>query len=204
MAEYIEQKPAEETLEVIADFICGDNEEKFPVYRSSFYLTKFFKNIGINVEHDGSTRKKWVLEVLESLSINEIEEVILRLVDIKEYKGDIKKLKQATKAMNEILFIEDLKLVFQGKIPSIVKINSHDNPLISNKEKEQAQIDNQGGIFANNLENNGYIISDSDNKLKKSEEATLSWPEKWWAKYLLFPIFVLVISALIIWYLGIN
>jgi hypothetical protein len=185
MAEYIEQKPAEETLEVIADFICGDNEEKFPVYRSSFYLTKFFKNIGINVEHDGSTRKKWVLEVLESLSINEIEEVILRLVDIKEYK-------------------EDLKLVFQGKIPSIVKINSHDNPLISNKEKEQAQIDNQGGIFANNLENNGYIISDSDNKLKKSEEATLSWPEKWWAKYLLFPIFVLVISALIIWYLGIN
>jgi hypothetical protein len=56
------------TKERIAEFICGDDATKFPVYRSSSYLTKFFKDIGINKTHDGSTRKWWTLNVINELN----------------------------------------------------------------------------------------------------------------------------------------
>src|SRR6476620_12652992 len=52
------------TLVQIADMICGNfkTEESFFHYRSSSYLTEFFRDCDTDYEHDGSTRNYWVAE----------------------------------------------------------------------------------------------------------------------------------------------
>ena len=62
------------TLSNLAEMICGSvgggtgyQWENF-CYRSSTYLTEFFTNCDLDYVHDGSTRKWWVLEVLEELN----------------------------------------------------------------------------------------------------------------------------------------
>ncbi len=102
------------TLDSLADFICGDDINRFPVYRSSSYLTRFFQNNGINATHDGSTRKWWTLDVLKQLKPNDIEKIILRLTDLKEYKGDKEKLKLSVITMNDILLMDNLAVGFIG------------------------------------------------------------------------------------------
>lgn len=71
-------KLSNRTLVDLAEMICGSSgdssfggagfeREHFP-YRSSSYLTEFFENCDMDYCHDGSTRKYWVLEVLEKIS----------------------------------------------------------------------------------------------------------------------------------------
>jgi hypothetical protein len=57
------------TIDILALMICGDAPYSpvFP-YRSSSYLTQFFRGIDQNYVHDGSTRKWWVSGVLEELN----------------------------------------------------------------------------------------------------------------------------------------
>lgn len=105
------------TLDSLADFICGDHATRYPVYRSSSYLTRFFQNIGINANHDGSTRKWWTLEILKQLQPPNIEKIILRLTDLREYRGDKNLLKVAIKSMNEILLMDNLAVGFSGVQP---------------------------------------------------------------------------------------
>lgn len=134
MADFLNNKPDPAVIESIADFICGDDSEKYPEYRSSYYLTKFFQDIKINVQHDGSTRRIWVAQVLENLSLDEVEKVILRLLDLREYKGDKEKLKMAAKAMQAILFMENLKFVFNGKDPIITPLDKNSSPIIDDHD----------------------------------------------------------------------
>ena len=55
-------------IDQLALMICGDSPyTNFP-YRSSSYLTSFFRGIDLDYCHDGSTRKWWVTEVLEELN----------------------------------------------------------------------------------------------------------------------------------------
>ena len=55
-------------MDGLALMICGDRPyTNFP-YRSSSYLTTFFRGIDLDYRHDGSTRKWWVTEVLEELN----------------------------------------------------------------------------------------------------------------------------------------
>jgi hypothetical protein len=107
------------TLEALADFVCGDEAERFPVYRSSMYLTRFFKAVGIPAVHDGSTRKWWVLDVLTGLSPADAETVILRLVDLREYRGDEAQLGLAVRSMRAILAMENLTVGFDGATPEL-------------------------------------------------------------------------------------
>ena len=116
---HLGQRPDPGTLEALAEFICGDDETRFPVYRSSSYLTRFFRGIVINATHDGSTRKWWVLGVLEQLEPADVERVILRLVDLREYRGDEKKLGLAVRSMNGILAMENLAVGFAGSTPEL-------------------------------------------------------------------------------------
>jgi len=58
----------------LATRICGDNNN-YP-YRSSYYLTKFFQDLGFNYEHSGETRRFWVQSVLKGLSIEDLVVVI--------------------------------------------------------------------------------------------------------------------------------
>lgn len=57
------------TIDKLALMICGNAPyaSDFP-YRSSFYLTLFFRGIDQNYAHDGSTRNWWVSHVLEELN----------------------------------------------------------------------------------------------------------------------------------------
>lgn len=112
------------TLERLAEFICGDDNDLYPVYRSSSYLTKFFQDININVTHDGTTRKWWVLAVLNSLTSVQLEGVILRLVSPYLYGGMNNELKKAIGSMNDILFLEEFAVDYDGKTPILVKSNN--------------------------------------------------------------------------------
>ncbi len=59
----------------LAEFICGEESNSFP-YRSSYYLTKFFQELGFDYIHNGTTRRFWVREVLYELGIIEILQII--------------------------------------------------------------------------------------------------------------------------------
>ncbi|HEY6541217.1 MAG TPA: hypothetical protein VIZ18_09775 [Ktedonobacteraceae bacterium] len=107
---HLEDNLDPEILDPLADFICGDAKDKFPTYRSSSYLTRFFQSLNIDVTHDGSTRKVWVLEVLKQLQPSDIEKVILRLVDPREYGGVGDNFQKALQSMNEILIMENLSV----------------------------------------------------------------------------------------------
>jgi hypothetical protein len=45
------------TLEALADFICGDDKERFPIYRSSTYLTRFFKTAALQIAEDNGMQR---------------------------------------------------------------------------------------------------------------------------------------------------
>lgn len=54
------------TLGELADIICGNNMAYFR-YRSSSYITEFFKDCDLDYVHDGSTRGVWVASRLEEV-----------------------------------------------------------------------------------------------------------------------------------------
>jgi hypothetical protein len=59
----------ERTLMQIADMICGNYQadESFFKYRSSSYLTRFFRDCDTGYVHDGSTRQSWVAQTLKDI-----------------------------------------------------------------------------------------------------------------------------------------
>lgn len=67
----------------IACMITGDND-LFPE-RSSYYLTKFFKELGFNFEHDKSTKRFWVESKLKELTIEQIYFVITQGIFKRKY-----------------------------------------------------------------------------------------------------------------------
>jgi hypothetical protein len=119
LAIHLENSPDIDILDPLADFICGDIKTRFPVYRSSYYLTRFFQSLDIDVTHDGSTRKTWVLEVLKQLQPSDIEKIILRLVDLREYKGVGASFMLAIQSMNEILILDNFAIEFDEARPFI-------------------------------------------------------------------------------------
>jgi len=75
----------------LAEFICGEANNSFP-YRSSSYLTKFFKELGFDYVHDGTTRRFWVRDVLLELTIDEISKAIEKgLFNKRDFKKAAKK-----------------------------------------------------------------------------------------------------------------
>lgn len=116
---HLGSRPDAATLEELADFICGDDQVRFPKYRTGGDLTRFFQSVSINAQHDGSTRRKWALEILRQLKPAEVERVVLRLVDLKEYRGDQTSLGLAARSMNQILAMETLAITFDGTRPTL-------------------------------------------------------------------------------------
>lgn len=60
-------KLSERTIEVLAEMVVGDADH-FP-YRSSSYITQFFKRCGLPFEHDGTTRPRWAQDRLSELNL---------------------------------------------------------------------------------------------------------------------------------------
>lgn len=109
------------TKNKIGEFICGDDNKKYPVYRSSYYLTRFFQDIGINATHDGTTRNTWAHSIVGQLNGTDLQKIILRLASPKLYGGDRDKIKLALTTINEILAVEGLKVKIVGVEPQLVK-----------------------------------------------------------------------------------
>lgn len=111
-----------QTLESVAEMICGDGSE-YPIYRTGSDLTRFFQRVGFsNFIHDGSTRKRWALSVLEQLSENNLKGVFLRLANPLEYCGNQEHVRQAIKKLNEILMLEGLNIELDAVTPKLKQI----------------------------------------------------------------------------------
>lgn len=82
--------------EALANLICGNlgspdqadgKEPPYFPYRSSMYITEFFRDLETDWEHDGSTRHRWVADVLESMLAEPHDgpthppEIFCRLID---------------------------------------------------------------------------------------------------------------------------
>jgi hypothetical protein len=122
-----------QTLESLAEMICGDGGEH-PVYRTGSELTRFFHRVGFsNFSHDSSTRKWWTLSVLEQLTENNLKAVICRLADPREYRGNSGQIRQAIKTLNNILMIEGIKVEINGIKP----ILKNTTPQFADVEQEE-------------------------------------------------------------------
>lgn len=113
----------ENTLDKIAEFLCGNREDN-PEYRSSSKITGFFDRAGLpQFIHDGSTRQWWVLERLKECNREQLASVLKRLASPREYGGDREKIKISLRQLNEILYVEGFKIKLQGTEPKFEKIN---------------------------------------------------------------------------------
>lgn len=111
------------TLERVADLICGDDKRIAPIYRAGWQLTQFFEAIGLSkFEHDGSTRKIWVMNCLRQCSAEELNQVILGLASPKVYKGNIEELNLVHKSLNEVLNPEGFNIELIGVKPTLTPI----------------------------------------------------------------------------------
>jgi hypothetical protein len=143
----------EYTLERIAELICGDNKAIAPVYRSSWYLTQFFKSVGLSkFEHDGSTRRIWVMNCLRQCSSEELEKVILGLASPKTYKGNTEELRLALKGLNEVLNPEGVNVELNGVKPVLEAIeprlyspvdSTNSSVYAANKQTETEKVTNR-------------------------------------------------------------
>lgn len=82
----------------LANFICGEDGNHFP-YRSSYFLTQFFQNLGYPYQHDGSTRRFWVRKILFQMNIHDISTIIEKGLFDKHYFK--KKAKEENQDHNE-------------------------------------------------------------------------------------------------------
>lgn len=125
-----------ETLEALAELICGDNG---PYYRSGSTLPQFFWNAGLECPgHDGSTRKWWALARLQEYSSvpDNLEKIVKRLANPKEYRGDSELTNKAINKLNQILSVEGIKVELSGVSPRIREIT----PSLQEKKKETSQV----------------------------------------------------------------
>ena len=105
----------------LAERICGDNSN-YP-YRSSFFISKFFEDIGLNYQHDGSTRRLWIKDVLLELDSKEITNLIkyglFRKIDFKNPKLRT----DSTKNLTDDVFIQLAITDFKKFINDSLKAN---------------------------------------------------------------------------------
>ena len=113
----------EQALEALAEFICGDDKDTAPIYRSGGMLTRFFQAAGLpRFAHDGSTRKWWTLSALQQCTPDELRTVILRLASPREYRSDAPSTRKAINTLNHILQLEGLRVDLKDGQPLIVPV----------------------------------------------------------------------------------
>jgi hypothetical protein len=78
----------------LAEFVCGESNNSFP-YRSSYFLTKFFTDIGFEYTHDGTTRRFWVKDVLLQMSVKGLSLIIEKgLFNKRDFRKEAKEKNQ--------------------------------------------------------------------------------------------------------------
>ena len=114
------------TLEVIAELICGSGEgagggyASPGPYRSMAQINGFFSRAGIKPQGQSSTRKWFVLESLQFINgTNALDNALLRLASLKEYRGDSVVTQEVVDHLNGSLQVEGLELVLTGVEPRL-------------------------------------------------------------------------------------
>ncbi|MFE7264960.1 hypothetical protein ACFU9B_23265 [Streptomyces sp. NPDC057592] len=109
------------TLKELARVICGDDHL---FYRRGFEIAQFLENAGWrNVpEYDGEYRGEWALQLLTERreSPTELEKVLLRLADAREYLEEPGVLPTVVSAVNTFLVHEGFRLENPGGRPRVV------------------------------------------------------------------------------------
>jgi predicted nucleotide-binding protein len=115
------------TTERLAKIICGGEgapDPQYPKYRSSWYLTRFFKDAGLpQYVHDGSTRKQWVINTLDEMTSADLYAVIQRLTLRKDYDTE-QEWQRAVDLVNEALEPEGFKVNADPRNPSVEVIGA--------------------------------------------------------------------------------
>ena len=115
-------KLREYILEQLSEMVVGDNPA-FP-YRSSSYITKFFRRCGFPFSHDGSTRRRWVADRLNELNLgpshsadlpsDDLMRVIVELFDPDDFDRDGKDKDVALNELQKILEKQGLQAYFDS------------------------------------------------------------------------------------------
>lgn len=133
---------SDRAIDALAEMICGGHgsERGFKwdnfTYRSSYYLTKFFKDCGLIFEHNGETRVSWVRSVLQELNTNNeiniklpsdnLRKVILCLIEDIQFSRP-ENYQGALDDINRVLSIkDDLQIEKRGNKHILVSIDSND------------------------------------------------------------------------------
>ncbi len=103
-------------IDGLSDMICGDNPPKNFPYRSTSFLTSFFREIDLDYRHNAPWRSKWVAYVLEELNNKpslepdfpspELKKVIEHLLDPIHFK-DLSH-ERAIEQVNQLLKSQNL------------------------------------------------------------------------------------------------
>ena len=156
------------TLDKLGDLVCGnlgsdevggENPKYFP-YRSSSHLTEFFQDLDTEWVHDGSTRHRWVGDVLEQMLAEPHDSpthppdvfcrVIDRLMERPEATSEGPERSHALALLNDVLsregfeafYGEDghcyLRHVGSGQV-AVLATNPH-RPLTSAEVQRRAQL----------------------------------------------------------------
>src|SRR6185437_4075228 len=98
------------TLDEIAEMICGDAPNQLFPYQSSSIISRFFRDADTDQVHDGSTRARWVSDVLEEILLEPHEDaqmppeafsrVIRTLMDQSDARNEEPPREGALKALN--------------------------------------------------------------------------------------------------------
>ncbi len=132
------------TIARLAQMICGAHGmgggfvwDAFP-YRSSWYLTRFFRDIDLDYTHDGSTRVGWVEEVLTELNTqnagdprlpsDELVLVIEHLLDPLHFEEEGCNHATAVEKASRVLGRSDLRVSFADNQVCIEHVPSGAKP----------------------------------------------------------------------------
>ncbi len=111
-----------QSFEALAELICGDKE---PWYRAGWELPEFFQRAGLTCpDHDGTTRKRWTRTRLDEYkdNPNDMQAIMLRLANPKEYKGNSEAHLSAVKKLNDILIVEGFSVSLAGVKPKVSQV----------------------------------------------------------------------------------
>nr|VTP01966.1 hypothetical protein BIN_B_04308 [Mycobacterium riyadhense] len=165
-----EMKFKRRNSEALANLICGNVgsdaptfgvEPKYFPYRSSMYITEFFRDMDTDYEHDGSTRHRWVADVIDTL-LNEPHEgpahppeVFCRLIDHLMTPADATNegadRPNALRLLNEVLTREGFEAFYGGdrhcylrhigsNTVTVLQANPH-RPLSAAEQNHRAQLE---------------------------------------------------------------
>ncbi|MFD8936137.1 hypothetical protein ACFV0R_12920 [Streptomyces sp. NPDC059578] len=109
------------TLEELARVICGDDHL---YYRKGYEIARFLEHAGWQrvPEYNGEYRMDWTLARLTERreEPTELERVLLRLADPREYLDELEQLPAVVTAVNAFLVYEGARLESQGGRPRLV------------------------------------------------------------------------------------